>query len=235
MNLIQRTTRNIIKHSFHFSVWTIEQFSDVNAQQQQVQQLQTLPQGTLGKDIADCLQRNKLRLVPNFESHDLKHVLLGYHMTPEDEIRLQAFMLGNGNLSIASVAIFLFGALLLPELWFTFIRDFINGYHATPIKTWTIEEYAHCNTLALRRSVLNNACKTEPAFNMNAFVKLGAFTAIVLGAFGMLFCLPFLFSNNVADLAGAGFPFVAGAIMASAGLISLSNQNKQLKPAVSLS
>ena len=62
---------------------------------------------------------------------------------------------------------------------------------------------------------------------MNSLIKLGAYTAIILGTFGMLFCLPFLFSNNIADLVGAGFPFVGGAIIASGGLITLSNLTKQ--------
>ena len=70
--------------------------------------------GTLGKDIANCLEKNNLRFVPNYESHDLKHVLLDFKMTPVDEIRMQAFMLGNGNYSIPGFAIFIFGALLLP-------------------------------------------------------------------------------------------------------------------------
>ena len=42
----------------------------------------------------------------------------------------------------------------------------------------------------------------------------------------MLFCLPFLFSSNVADLVGAGFPFVGGAILFVGGLLVLSNLSK---------
>ena len=57
---------------------------------------------------------------------------------------------------------------------------------------------------------------------MKSIVKLGAYPAIALGVFGMLFCLPFLFSARIEDLVGAGFPFVGGTIIASAGLISLS-------------
>ncbi|WP_343744769.1 hypothetical protein [Chitinophaga sp.] len=42
----------------------------------------------------------------------------------------------------------------------------------------------------------------------------------------MIYCLPFLFSSSMKDLVGAGFPFVGGAIIASAGLIALSNLAK---------
>ncbi len=229
MNIFQIIARTIIKKSFHLSVWTIEQFHDITVYEQKARQLKELPEGTLGKDIANCLERNNLRLVPNYESHDLKHVLLDFEMTPVDEIRMQAFMLGNGNYSIPSFAIFIFGALLLPDLWVTFYKDYKNGLNAKPIKTWTIEEYANCQTSTLRQIVLNYSTKQQTEFSMKSFVKFGAYIAIILGTFGMLFCLPFLFSNNMADLIGAGFPFVGGAIIASGGLITLSNLTRQVK------
>lgn len=229
MTLLQHLARKIISKSFHLSVWSIEQFYDVAIYEHKARQLQELPEGTLGRDIADCLERNGLRLVPNYESHDLKHVLLDFKMTPVDEIRMQAFMLGNGNYSIASFAIFIFGALLLPDLWSTFYNDYKNGTNAKPIKTWTIEEYAHCQTSTLRQIVFNYSASQQSGFEMKSLVKLGAYTAIILGSLGMLFCLPFLFSSNMADLVGAGFPFVGGAIIASGGLIALSNLTKQAR------
>ena len=223
MNIFQILARTIIKKSFHLSVWTIEQFNDIAIYEQKTRELKELPDGTLGKDIANCLEKNNLKLVPNFESHDLKHVLLDFKMTPVDEIRMQAFMLGNGNYSIPSFAIFIFGALFLPELWTTFYNDFINGQKSKPISTWTIEEYAHCQTATLRKIVFNYSPSKQNIFDMNSLTKFGIYTAITLGVFGMLFCLPFLFSSSMSDLVGAGFPFLGGAIIAGAGLISLSN------------
>src|SRR6476659_5336677 len=114
MNIFQIIARRIIKNSFHMSVWTIEQFHDIALYEQKARQLKELPDGTLGKDIANCLEKNGLRIVPNYDSHDLKHVLLNFQMTPVDEIRLQAFMLGNRNYTIPSFAIFIFGIILLP-------------------------------------------------------------------------------------------------------------------------
>ncbi|GAL87791.1 hypothetical protein MYP_5022 [Sporocytophaga myxococcoides] len=229
MNIFQIIARAIIKKSFHLSVWAIEQFHDIAVYEQKAKKLQELPDGTLGKDIANCLEKNNLRLVPNFESHDLKHILLDFKMTPVDEIRMQAFMLGNGNYSIPSFAIFIFGALLLPDLWTTFYNDYINGLNSKPLKTWTIEDYAHCQTSTLRQIVTKYSVRQETKFNMISLIRFGALTAIVLGTFGMLFCLPFLFSSDITDLVGAGFPFVGGAIIASGGLITLSNLTKQTK------
>jgi len=229
MNIFQIIARTIIKKSFHLSVWTIEQFHDMAIYEQKARQLQELPEGTLGKDIANCLEKNNLRLVPNFESHDLKHVLLDFKMTSVDEIRMQAFMLGNRNYSIPSFTIFIFGALLLPDLWKPFYKDYKNGQNSKPIKTWTIEEYAHCQTSTLRQIVLNYSTRQQTEFDMKQLIKFGAYTTIILGTFGMIFCLPFLFSSNMADLVGAGFPFVGGAIIASGGLITLSNLTKQTR------
>ena len=41
------------------------------------------------------------------------------------------------------------------------------------------------------------------------------------GLFGMLYCWRYLYSANMADLVGAGFPFLAGAILFGTGLIGL--------------
>lgn len=230
MNLIQHLSRAIIKNTFHLSVWTIEQFHDIAVYEQKASKLNELPDGTLGKEIASCLEKNNLRLVPGYENHDLKHVLLHFKMTPVDEIRLQAFMLGNGNYTLPSFAIFLFGALFLPDLWSTFYKDFVNGQNAKPISTWTIEEYAHCKIATLREIVFNYSSSPKNIFAMTSFVKFGSYSAIIAGVFGMLFCLPFLFSSSMEDLVGAGFPFLGGAVIAGAGLIALSNLKKRAIP-----
>jgi hypothetical protein len=148
-------------------------------------------------------------------------------MTPVDEIRMQAFMLGNGNYSIPSFAIFIFGVIFLPDMWATFYEDFKNGRKSKPISSWTIEEYAWCRTSTLREIVFNYSPENNNQFDMNKIAKLGSYTAIILGTFGMLFCLPFLFSDKLIDVVGAGFPFLSGAIIASTGLFTLANfQNK---------
>lgn len=51
-----------------------------------------------------------------------------------------------------------------------------------------------------------------------------SYVLMAAGIFGMLFCFPFLWSANMADLVGAGFPFVAGAILVVGGLLSLTLQ-----------
>ena len=46
------------------------------------------------------------------------------------------------------------------------------------------------------------------------------------GAFGMLFCFPFLWSASLEDLVGAGFPFVGGALLFGFGLLTFTLNRK---------
>jgi hypothetical protein len=197
---------------------------------EQLEELRHLEQGTLGREIANCLDKHNLRLVPHYESHDLKHSLLDFQMTPTDEIRMQAFMIGNGNLSIPSIAIFLFGFILLPTKWIQFAKDFRMGFNSKSIKHWTIDAYAEQDLESLRRKVILTNKKT---LNMDSLTKKVVYAAslfsMFVGGIGMIYCLPFLFSSVIEDLVGAGFPFIGGAILFMAGLISLSIRTKQVK------
>ena len=145
----------IINKAFYIAVWFINKVQPSKHLQAKAVALDQLPEGSLGKAIAQSLKTNKLHFVPKFESHDLKHTLLGFDMTPLDEIRLQAFMLGNGNWTIPSIAIFIFGAILLPSKWNLFLRDYKAGKQAIPIKDWSIEDYAERDLEELRAYVFS--------------------------------------------------------------------------------
>lgn len=222
MNYLQIIARKIIKITFDFSVWTIEQFYDMSIYEKKIAKLRELPVDSLGYDIAKCLDKHQLKLVPKFESHDLKHVLLEYEMTPVDEIRLQAFMFGNGNYTLPCLIILVFGILLLPDQWITFYEDFKKGRKSKRISTWNIEEYAAYPTSNLKYQLMRKT-KSQIHLSMINLIKYGAFLSIISGMMGMLFCLPYLFSSNIADLIGAGLPFIGGSILTIGGLFVLSN------------
>lgn len=226
MNKLQKIARRIIKMSFDFSVSIIEYFNNMELYHKKVSELRDLENGMLGKEIADCLDNHKLTLVPNYESHDLKHVLLDYKMTAEDEIRMQAYMLGNGNYTITCFAILGFGAILLPDLWSTLYQDYKKGKKSIPISGWKVEDYAKFDINELRLKLNKPETDKKTVINLKSVTKFGAFASIIAGIFGMIFCLPFLFSSNLADLIGAGFPFVGGAILTVGGLLTLSNSQK---------
>ena len=227
MKISKCLSETIIKKTFDLSVCIIEKFNDMSNCKTKVEELRKLPQGTIGKEIANCLDENTLNLITNFESHDLKHVLLDFEMTPIDEIRMQAFMLGNGNYTFPCFAILSFGIILLPNYWRELFRDFKRGKNTKPISEWNIEHYAEMKLLECREIIKLNKVSETNIFTMKDLLIYSAFSLIFAGIFGMIFCLPFLFSTSIADLVGAGFPFVGGAILTIGGFIVLSNLSKQ--------
>ena len=72
-----------------------------------------------------------------------------------------------------------------------------------------------------RYTEINMSRKTVRNLQLSS---LFSYCLMVVGAAAMLFCYPFLWSSNIADLIGAGFPFVAGAIFVVGGLINLTLQ-----------
>lgn len=227
MKVSKSLSEIIIKKSFDFSVYVIETFNDISNCENKVEELRKLPIGTIGREIANCLDEKKLNLIPNFESHDLKHILLDFEMTPIDEIRMQAFMLGNGNNTFPCVAILTFGTLLLPKYWRVLHKDYKRGKNTKPISDWNIQDYAEKKILESREMIKLDNYKELNKFTIKNTLRYVAFAFIFIGIFGMMFCLPFLFSSSIIDLIGAGFPFIGGSILTIGGLIALTNLTKQ--------
>ncbi len=93
-----------------------------------------LPEGTLGRDIADFLDARQLDFLPHGEQHDVRHILLGYDMTTYDELRMQAFMVGNNwKWHIVGWLMLTFGAICMPEWWTQLQMDFARGQQARNI------------------------------------------------------------------------------------------------------
>ncbi len=157
MNLLQRLARHVISVAFRMGIGSVACFYNRSSLERRAACLKRYPPGTLGKDISDCLLQHGLRELPYYQDHDLKHVLLGFAMTPVDEIRLQAFMIGNGNYSFAAFALFGLGALLLPDEWPAFYRDYLHGKAALPIRSWTVRTHGRLQTAALRELIFRMA------------------------------------------------------------------------------
>lgn len=95
-------------------------------------ELRKLPVGTVGRDVVDMLDDRDLLLIPKFEDHDVKHLLLDYGMSPIDEIRMQCYLLGNGNRSMVCL-VFVATAFLFPEYWSLYREDFGKGKQAPSV------------------------------------------------------------------------------------------------------
>lgn len=82
--------------------------------------------GTVGKDYVDLLVRQGVDFIPVFKEHDLKHLVLGYGMSSVDELRMQAYLFGNGNRSVFCI-LFLASAILLPGSWSVLHAEYQKG------------------------------------------------------------------------------------------------------------
>lgn len=90
-------------------------------------QLQQLPDGTVGRELYRFFNDHDLQLLPHYEKHDIKHVVLGYPPTEEGEVCLQCFMLGNGRITAPVLFSVVVGLLILPDKWSSFRQAWIRG------------------------------------------------------------------------------------------------------------
>lgn len=95
-----------------------------------MEQLSALPYHTVGNELWQALNENNLHLLPYYEKHDIKHVVLHYPFTEEGEVCLQFFMLANGRVSFPVVATVLYGAVTMPEYYGSFKKAYRRGKQA---------------------------------------------------------------------------------------------------------
>lgn len=98
-----------------------------------------MDQSSWGYKLRSYLSDRGLQYLPKYQQHDALHVLLGYDTTPLHEIRLQAFMVGNGASSFAGGVLYRIGLILLPENRELLRSDFERGAVATRIDWSAIE------------------------------------------------------------------------------------------------
>jgi len=99
----------------------------------ELNELRDFPRGTLGAETALFLDKRNMDFLPKYETHDLVHTLLGYDATTTGELRLQAFMCGNGTASFAGRVLFLVGLIFIPKIWRNTGRDIARGKKAERI------------------------------------------------------------------------------------------------------
>lgn len=119
------------------------------------EQLQVLPQGTLGNDLYLFLEQRNLPLLKHYARHDLKHVLLGYDTTDEGEACLQSFMLGNGRISFPVLATVLYSFITMPEHWKKMKQAYHHGKKGNSIHGWPWNELMTEPTERLRKKIFH--------------------------------------------------------------------------------
>ena len=70
----------------------------------------------------------------------MKHLLLGYGITKaQEEIKMQAYLFGNGNYSFSCI-LFLLSGILFPSLWNKFYKEYRKGKKAPSILELSIDD-----------------------------------------------------------------------------------------------
>ena len=67
----------ILSQLFHLAVIVIQKFSKMSKQKDKVSQLGCCGESSIGLEVFHLLKKHHLALIPSYESHDLKHILLG--------------------------------------------------------------------------------------------------------------------------------------------------------------
>lgn len=104
-----------------------------------INQLKYFPDGTLGSELYNFLNQHQIQLLPYFETHDIKHVLLGYTITDKDEACMQFFYLGNKHYSIATLLTVVTSVIMMPEHWVSFKQSYKRGRYSKPIGKLQLE------------------------------------------------------------------------------------------------
>lgn len=98
------------------------------------EQLSALPYETVGNELWQTLNEKNLHLLPYYEKHDIKHVVLQYPFTDEGEVSLQFFMLANGRISFPVLTTVLFGIVTMPEYYSSFKTAYRRGQLAADLQ-----------------------------------------------------------------------------------------------------
>lgn len=95
-----------------------------------MEQLSALPYETVGNELWQLLNAHNIRLLPYYERHDIKHVVLNYPFTDDGEVSLQFFMLANGRISFPVLATVMYGLVTMPEYYGSFRKAWERGKQA---------------------------------------------------------------------------------------------------------
>jgi hypothetical protein len=142
------------------------QFLFSNKTTQSYNKFKSSSEDSVGKDLYYLLEKNNLKLIPFYENHDLKHLILGYGMSSKEELRMQVYLLGNGNRSVSCV-LFVLSGLLLPSSWKLFYQDYIKGKNAPSIIELSIDTCWNETTESIQKKYTTRNNKSVTFFQTN--------------------------------------------------------------------
>ncbi len=122
-------------------------------------QISQYPNGSLGKAWSDFYKRNNFSIYPNYEEHDLAHVILGFKTTTIEEARMIFFMFGAGKRSAPTLVTMLFGLFIFPELTKLFYKDYKQGKKAVDFTKWDFRYLLNEDLCTIRQMILKKHIK----------------------------------------------------------------------------
>lgn len=116
-----------------------------------MEHLHMFDEGTLGKDLVLYLNKMNFKLLPNYEQHDCKHIILQYEMDEEGEARMQFYFLGNRHYSVPVLSTCFICFFLMPEYWKQFYCDYQLGKSGKPFDDIDYNRLVFSKTTELRK------------------------------------------------------------------------------------
>lgn len=99
-----------------------------------LEDLAAMPEDSWGRELHDFLAGRELDYLPKYEEHDAYHALLGYGTTVTEELKLQAFMFGNGSATVAGRVLLALGAVVFPSKWPVLRGEYRRGRRSSPLR-----------------------------------------------------------------------------------------------------
>jgi ubiquinone biosynthesis protein Coq4 len=132
-------SEHIITFSIEKAVPVLNLFRKKSSWKHPLTSIRNFPDQTLGKELALFLDQRKMQLLPQYEVHDVLHVVLNYDTSPTEEFLLQGFMIGNGSSSFGGKVLAYLGMMIIPERIPAFRTAFRRGRQAKSIQLFELE------------------------------------------------------------------------------------------------
>ena len=120
-----------------------------------IEDMEAMPAGSLGFEVAAFLNRHGLEIMPRAEWHDVYHVVFGYETNIRDEACIQFVPLGNGRRSLPYLACTLVSAAFYPEFWGDFYAAYKRGRSAVRFHDWDFEPMLSLPLTEVRRMIFS--------------------------------------------------------------------------------
>lgn len=111
----------------HVALPMVLPFRKKNQFRYNMSELLQFEQGTLGRDLAEKLSKNGFHLLPHYERHDCKHIILEFEMDEKGEACMQFYFLGNRHYSFPVLITVIACLVLMPDYWSSFYKNFKKG------------------------------------------------------------------------------------------------------------